>query len=100
MQLNPLFVHRDGDVVVTVPIQEIVVRRYTGPGKLCFFLCCPYFLINAIAVLVCYLITHSFSDWFMIFCVVNTCIGGVGLVAFCCWECCFTPQIDQESPLP
>lgn len=99
MQINPLFVQNGQHAIVISEIGTQLENSRRNSACFCFFLCYPYFLINLIALLAGYIISSSFSDWYMIFCVVNTCIGGIVLATFCCWQCCFR-QTDREAPLP
>ncbi len=86
MQVNPLFEHNDEHIIIIVPPPQD--ERSCTATKIIWLSLSTFILINVTGVLVAYLITKSFADWYTIACMCTTAIGSILLIVLCFRYCC------------
>lgn len=83
MQVNPLFGHEH--VIVQIQVDDDVPHT---ASKIFWSSLAAFILLNVFGILVAYLVTKSFDDWFTIACMCTTIIGIIIFIS-CCIHHCF-----------
>jgi hypothetical protein len=79
MQLNPLYVH-EPHVVVVVDTEQTIIPEPSR--KWTWIALCVMLMVDVITVLVAYLLTGSFDNWFKYFMAGNAIFIGLAFI-FC-----------------